>query len=104
MKAAALRATDERQRDIEDHFKGHDYYYDRRPGYWKDQGKEIVKIVSLNEIIQAMATLVLHRPDDARARPGDYIKEGKKGDEQYKQIFGASRNIPARFLYFSSAC
>lgn len=92
MKAAALRATDARQRDIEDIFQQYGYYYDRRPGYWKDQDKEIVKIVSLNEIVQAMVALVLHRPDDARARPGDYIKEGRKGDEKYRQVFGSSRN------------
>jgi len=92
MRAAALRATDERQRDIEDLFKEYGYFYDRRPGYWKDQGKEIVKIVSLNEIVQAMVALVLHRPDDAKGRPGDYVKEGKKGEAKYRQIFGASRN------------
>lgn len=92
LKASALRATDDKQRDIEDLFKEYDLFYDRRPGFYKDQRKPIRSIVSLNEIVQAVLTLVLHRPDEARARPGDYVKEGKKGDANYRLIFGTSRS------------
>ena len=91
IKASALRATDQKQRHIEDLFLQYGLYYDRRPGYWKDQGKAIKSIVSLNEIVQAVVALVLHRPDDARARPGDYVKEGKTGDQKYRQVFGTVR-------------
>jgi hypothetical protein len=41
--------------------------------------------------VQALVALVLHRPDDARARPGDYVKEGKKWDAKYNSIFGSGR-------------
>jgi hypothetical protein len=95
MKQAALRATDDIHRDIEDLFKKYGLYYDRRPGFYKDQGVQIRSIVSLIEIVQATASIILHRPDDARARPGDYIREGSKGEEKYKLIFGPPRS-PAR--------
>jgi hypothetical protein len=51
---------------------------------YKDEGKTIAKIVSVIELLQAMLAVVLKRPDDARARPRDYIKE----DDKYAQIFG----------------
>jgi hypothetical protein len=61
----------------------------RRPGFYKDQGKPISKIVSFNEVTQAVIAILLHRPDDSRARPGDYIgaSEGKKAGEKHKLLF-----------------
>jgi len=95
MKAAALRATEDKHRDIEDLFKQYGLYYDRRPGYYKDQGKPIANIISLTDVIQAVVSLVLHRPDDARARPGDYLRETKKRESQYSKVFGS----PARIAF-----
>lgn len=92
--ASALRTTDDRHREIEDSFAALGLYYDRRPGFYKDMGKQIDSIVSVNEVVQAVVSLVLHRPNDARGRPGDYIKEGKAGDEKYKLVFG-TRATPA---------
>ncbi|MBZ5676270.1 MAG: AIPR family protein [Acidobacteriia bacterium] len=89
IKASALLLTGEVHRDIEDLFKQHGLYYDRRPGFYKDQGKPIAEIVSFNEVTQAAIALLLHRPDDSRARPGDYVgaSEGKKAGEKHKLLF-----------------
>lgn len=89
IKPSALLLTSEVHRDLEDLFKRHGLYYDRRPGFYKDQGKPIAQIVSFNEVTQAVVAILLHHPDDSRARPGDYIgaSEGKKAGEKHKLLF-----------------
>jgi len=89
IRASALLLTGEVHRDIEDLFKRHGIFYDRRPGFYKDQGKQISQIVSFNEVTQAAIAILLHRPDDARARPGDYIGgvQGEKPGEKHKLLF-----------------
>ena len=71
MPPEALRATDRIHGQIEALFRQYDLYYDRRKGYYKDEGKPIAKIVSVMELLQAMLAIALRRPDDARARPRD---------------------------------
>jgi len=87
MQPSALRGTDNIHRQIEDLFKKYGFFYDRRPGFYRDQGAPIEKIIGYTELIQAVICLLLHRPDDARGRPGDYIKLNKKGDMKYASIF-----------------
>ncbi len=87
MPAASLRATDPIHHQIEDLFKQYDVYYDRRKGFYKDKGKPIESIVSVTELVQAVVSVYLQRPDDARARPSDYIKE----DSQYESVFGQDK-------------
>lgn len=83
MASGSLRMTDKIHRSIEELFKKFDLYYDRRKGYYRDQQKPIRKIVSANEMAQAVVSIILQRPDDARARPGDYFKK----TEKYKSVF-----------------
>jgi hypothetical protein len=87
MLPASLRMTDQIHRDIEELFKKFDLYYDRRKGYYRDQAKPIRKIVSVNDVVQAVVSVLLQRPDDARARPGDYFKD----DDRYKSVFDDHR-------------
>ncbi len=89
IKATVLLLTGEIHRDIEDLFKRHGIYYDRRPGFYKDQDKPISDIVSLNEVAQAAISILLHRPDDARARPGNYIgpTPGSTTQEKHRLLF-----------------
>jgi hypothetical protein len=87
MPAEALRATDRIHGQIETLFRQYDLYYDRRKGFYKDEGKPIVKIVPVIELLQAMLAIALKRPDEARARPRDYIKD----DEKYEQVFGENQ-------------
>jgi hypothetical protein len=83
MLPASLRMTDQIHRNIEELFKKVDLFYDRRKGFYRDQAKPIRKIISVNAVVQAVVSILLQRPDDARARPGDYFKD----DERYKAVF-----------------
>jgi len=87
MPEEALRATDPIHRQIETLFHRFGLFYDRRKGHYRDQGKPVAQIVGLVEVVQAMVSIVLRRPDDARARPRDYFKK----DELYKSVFGIDK-------------
>jgi hypothetical protein len=84
MPQASLRMTDPIHRKLEDLLKQFDLYYDRRRGYYRDQRKPIRKILGVTALAQALISVLLQRPDDARARPGDYFKD----DDAYNSIFG----------------
>jgi AIPR protein len=94
MQPASLRMTDQIHRDIEQFFKGEGLFYDRRKGFYRDQGHPIKRIVSVNSVAQAVISIILQRPDDARARPGDYFKEQNK----YKSIFANQRITLQNYL------
>jgi hypothetical protein len=83
----ALRATDAIHRQIEALFHKYDLYYDRRKGHYRDQGKPVDQIVSVVDVLQAMLSVVLKRPDDARARPRNYFKD----NEKYLSVFGPDK-------------
>jgi len=87
MAPASLRMTDQVHRDIEELFKKADLFYDRRKGFYRDQGRPVRKIVSVNAVAQAIIAILLQRPDDARGRPGDYFKD----DDKYELIFANSK-------------
>ena len=89
MQPASLRMTDQIHRDIEELLRKFDLYYDRRKGFYRDQGRPVRKIVGVNALAQSVISLLLQRPDDARARPGDYFKD----DSRYKTVF-ADPKIP----------
>jgi len=80
---ASLRATDLIHRDIEDYLISHNYYYDRRKNYYKNQGKPINKIISISYLAQIVMAIHLQEPDYARARPASLLKK----DSDYKKIF-----------------
>lgn len=87
MQPSALRGTDNIHRQIEDLYAKYGFYYDRRPGFYRDKGIPIEKIIGYTELVQAVICFLLHRPDEARARPSNYIALTKKGDENYTRIF-----------------
>jgi len=87
MPEEALRATDAIHRQIETLFHRYGLFYDRRKGYYKDQGKSVAQIVSVVDLVQAMLSVVLKRPDEARGRPKDYLKK----DEPYASVFGKDK-------------
>lgn len=93
---ASLRATDPLQQQIETYFRTHDLYYDRRKNYYKNQGKPREKIVGIPYLAQAVMSVVLGEPDNARARPSSLLKR----DEDYARVFGADYPID---VFLSSA-
>lgn len=86
---ASLRSSDEIHRNIEDYLKANDFYYDRKKNFYKNLGKPSSKIISIAYLAQAMMTIILFRPDSARARPSTLINS----DTEYKKIFSLDISI-----------
>ena len=86
---ATLRATDKVQRDIEETLKSSGLYYDRRKNYYKNEGKPADKIISIPLMAQAVMSIILGRPDTARARPSSLIKD----NAVYSQVFSEAHPI-----------
>jgi hypothetical protein len=76
-----LHATETIHRKIEIALKAADLYYDRRKNHYRNLGISTAKIVTLPYLSQAVAAIVLQRPDDARGRPT------RVADRHYKQMF-----------------
>lgn len=93
IQVASLRATDNIQRDIEDYLRSQGFYYDRRKNYYKNEGKPISKIISITYLAQSVISILLKRPNDARARPSSLLKE----DANYYTIFDVNHLMS---LYF----
>ena len=85
---ASLRATDKIHRDIEEYLMPFGLFYDRRKNRYKNEGKPVERIVSIPLMAQAVMSVVLQRPNDARARPSSLLKS----QADYDQLF--SGNIP----------
>jgi hypothetical protein len=92
--AASLRATDKIHRDIEEFFRPYNLYYDRRKNYYKNEGRPIERVISIPYLAQAVMSIYLQRPDNARARPSSLLKR----DDDYKNLF--SLEHPIRMYYY----
>ena len=80
---ALLRATDDTQRKIEMYYEQKGYYYDRRKNFYKNLGKPISKIFSIQITAQSIHAIMNFKPSEARARPTTLIKQ----QESYEKIF-----------------
>ena len=86
---ASLRATDDVQRQIEDYFLTKGWYYDRRKNFYKNDGKEVSKIVGIPFLGAALTAMGLARPDKSRGKPSSLLKN----DDDYKQVFSPSIDL-----------
>ena len=86
---ASLRATERIHRDIEEYLRPHGLFYDRRKNSYKNEGKAIEKIVSIPHLAQAVMSIALQRPNDARARPSSLLKK----DAEYETVFNSQYPI-----------
>lgn len=86
---ASLRATDRIQRDIESFFHARNWFYDRRKNYYRNNGKNVERIVSIPLLAQAVMAMGLSRPDNSRARPSSLLK----GDDDYQKIFSSNTQL-----------
>ncbi|PLR94848.1 AIPR family protein [Bacillus sp. T33-2] len=91
-----LRATDEIQRNIESYCLEQGYFYDRRKNFYKNQGKPANKIISIQNMAQAIEAILNFSPANARSKPTTLIKS----DTTYNKIFNPSVNFEA---YLKSA-
>ena len=85
----SLRATDEIHLQIEMYLKNKGLFYDRRKNYYKNQGKDREKIISISFLGQCLITLFLKKPDFARARPSTILMD----DNTYKKIYNFKRDL-----------
>lgn len=90
---ASLRATDKIHRDIEAFLKARGLYYDRRKNFYKNEGKPRSKIIGIPHMAQAVMSVLIRRPDTARARPSSLLKR----DQDYKQVYNDS--YPIKIYY-----
>ncbi|MFJ8648300.1 AIPR family protein [Streptomyces sp. NPDC093546] len=95
---ASLRATDDIQRQIESYFLEHDWFYDRRKNFYRNQGKPTDRIVSIPLLAQSVMAMALGRPDYARARPSSLLKS----DVDYRRVFSDKTEL-AVYLWLAKA-
>ena len=86
---SSLRANDPVHWQIELFFKGRGLYYDRRKNYYKNQGKKSNEIISVSFLAQCMISLLLQKPNYARARPSTLLSD----DEYYNQLYSPSTDL-----------
>ncbi|WP_345982689.1 AIPR family protein [Streptomyces sp. DSS69] len=86
---ASLRATDEVQRNIENYFLTQGWYYDRRKGYYKNDGKDPSKIVSIQFVGASVTAMGLARPDKSRGKPSSLLKN----DDDYRLVFNSTIDL-----------
>ncbi|MCX2185189.1 AIPR family protein [Streptomyces sp. SKN60] len=95
---ASLRATDDIQRQIESYFLEHDWFYDRRKNFYRNQGKPADRIVSIPLLAQSVMAMALGQPDHARARPSSLLKS----DTDYRRVFSDKTELPV-YLWLARA-
>jgi hypothetical protein len=76
-----LHSTEQIHRDIEVNLKASGYFYDRRKNYYRNRGKSVSEIVTIHYLAQAVASILLQQPDNARVRPGTVA------EKNYKKLF-----------------
>lgn len=86
---ASLRATDKVHRDIEAYLEPFGIFYDRRKNQHKNEGRSTEQIISIPLLAQAIMSISMQRPDNARARPSSLLKR----DEDYARIFSSEHPI-----------
>ncbi len=89
-----LRATDDVQREIELFFLNSGYFYDRRKNYYKNQGKPVGRIFSIQTAAQVIESIIFNNPNSARSKPTSLIKE----DSTYNRIFNPTHNYKAYLI------
>lgn len=94
---ASLRATDSIHRQIELYFRTRGLYYDRRKNYYKNQGKKSTEIVSVSFLAQCLMSVLLQKPNYARARPSTLLTD----DTAYETLYVKNQDLNT-FYYVAS--
>ena len=90
VQVASLRASDPIQRDLERFFLSHDWYYERRKNFFRNQGKPAARTVTIPYLAQAVLASGFSDPSNSRARPSSLLKK----DEDYERIFSDTTPYP----------
>ena len=90
---ASLRVTDPIHLQIEMYLRNRGLYYDRRKNYYKNQKKKSADIVGVPFLAQCLISILLRKPDFARARPSTLLIE----DDTYSTLY--NKNNPLEAYY-----
>ncbi|MDD5267369.1 MAG: AIPR family protein [Methylococcales bacterium] len=94
---SSLRATDNIHRKIEDYFKPRGLFYDRRKNFYKNDGRKPKEIISIPFLSQCLMSVLLQRPDTARARPSTLLEN----DDSYEKLFHENTTLNTYFVVAS---
>lgn len=86
--SSALRATDKVQRQIEEHLKSQGLYYERRKNYYHNQSIPLNKLVSIDQMGQAVMACLVQVPHVARGEVSKIFE-----DEVYHLVFNEDHPI-----------
>lgn len=86
---SSLRVTDPIHLQIEIYCKAKGLYYDRRKNYYKNQKKKATDIISVSFLAQCLISLLLRKPDFARARPSTLLTD----DKTYNQLYSTQNDL-----------
>lgn len=90
---SSLRVTDTIHLQIEMYFKNRGLYYDRRKNYYKNQKKKAIDIISISFLAQCLISLLLRKPDFARARPSTLLTD----EGNYKYLYKDNQDLEAYY-------
>lgn len=90
---SSLRVTDTIHLQIEMYFKNRGLYYDRRKNYYKNQKKKPIDIISVSFLAQCLISIILRKPDFARARPSTLLTE----EMTYKSLYESNQDLEAYY-------
>jgi len=93
---SSLRVTDTIHLQIEMYLKSRGLFYDRRKNYYKNQKKKTSDIVGVSFLAQCLISIILHKPDFARARPSTLLTD----DTTYANLYDERYNLKA---YYNAA-
>lgn len=85
---STLRATDKVQRQIEEYLAQRDLFYERRRRYYFNQNKPVDRIVSIDEMGQAVLSVLVQTPHIARVSPSKIFDP-----EIYQKAFQSSWDL-----------
>lgn len=92
----SLRVTDAIHVQIELYFKSKGLYYDRRKNYYKNQRKKSTDIIGVSFLAQCLISLILRKPDYARARPSTLLAD----ESIYNQLYDGNQDLE---VYYKAA-
>lgn len=86
---ASLRATDPIHLQIELYCKKKGLYYDRRKNQYRNQGIKLCDIISIGFLGQCLISLLMMKPDFARARPSTILSD----NNAYSHLFNKDNSL-----------
>lgn len=93
---AILRGTDSIHREIESYIKTKGLFYDRRKNFYKNEGKPKDKIISIPFLAQCLISILLKKPNYARARPSTLLND----EDTYNHLYSNNKILDS---YYNAA-